>query len=230
MSPFDHIAFDLDDTLLDTYRQLIPNAVREACRAMIAAGLRSEIEECVRAREEFIKGNARTSLYRFLVERFGVNGNASETEVAEIGYRAFHNRQVERNISLFPGIRELLKDLKTRYGIHLVTSGHKKTQAEKIEILGLESVFDSVHLVDPAFGERKSQAFAAIMRASGKPAERHLSVGNRLDTDISEAKRLGWKTCWVRYGEYASHTPVDEFEKPDFQIDRIEGLMTACRL
>ncbi|MES2855590.1 MAG: HAD family hydrolase, partial [Bdellovibrionota bacterium] len=131
---FDHIAFDLDDTLLDTYRQLIPAAVREACTAMIAAGLKAEVDQCVKAREDFIRGNARTSLYRFLVFRFGVKDGVDPNEVAEIGYRAFHDRQVERNIELFPGARELLKDLRTRYTVHLVTSGHKRTQAEKIEI------------------------------------------------------------------------------------------------
>jgi len=227
---FKHIAFDLDDTLLDTYRQLIPNAVREACRAMIVAGLKAEIETCVQAREEFIRGNARTSLYSFLVEKFGVKDGVDKTAVADAGYRAFHNRQVERNIKLFPGARDLLKDLRGRYTLHLVTSGHKKTQQEKIEILQLGSFFDSIHLIDPAFGERKSQAFAAIMRGSDTDQRAFLSIGNRLDTDISEAKRLGWTTCWVRYGEYASHVPVDEYEKPDFEIDALEELVSTCRL
>ncbi|MES2855591.1 MAG: HAD family hydrolase [Bdellovibrionota bacterium] len=81
-----------------------------------------------------------------------------------------------------------------------------------------------------AFGERKSQAFAAIMRGTGLPPDRFLSIGNRLDTDVSEAKRLGWKGCWIKYGEYASHTPVDEFETPDFQIDTLLELVSACRL
>jgi FMN phosphatase YigB (HAD superfamily) len=227
---FAHIAFDLDDTLLDTYRQLIPAAVREACQAMIQAGLNAEVNECVGAREVFIRGNARTSLYGFLVERFGVKPGVDKNAVAEAGYRAFHDRQVAKDITLFAGARDLLRDLKSRYSIHLVTSGHKKTQGDKIEILQLEGVFDSIHLIDPAMGQRKSQAFAAIMRGTGLPSEKFLSIGNRLDTDISEAKRLGWRTCWIRYGEYASHTPIDAFEKPDFEILSLDDLVSTCRL
>lgn len=228
--PFDHVVFDLDDTLLDTYRQLIPKAARESCRAMIAEGLVSDIEACMNARDELVRHLPRQSLYDHLVSRFGVKPGADPANVARIGYDAFHVRKVETDIELFPGTRELLYGLRDRYGMHLVTAGNRATQEQKIRILGIEDLFAEIRHVDPSKGETKQSAFEGIMRTAGGEPSRYLSVGNRLDTDVADAKRLGWRACWIRYGEYAHMSPKDEFERPDFQINHLRELIAACRL
>jgi FMN phosphatase YigB (HAD superfamily) len=229
-APFLHLIFDLDDTLLDTYRQLIPAASRESCQAMVASGLKATLQECLTERERYVHSPARTDVFKHLVRQFGVETNTSQERVAKAGYEAFHNRAVEDDIELFASARDMLKDLRSHYGLHLVTAGHRATQESKVRILEIGSMFDDIHYVDPSKGERKSQAFAAILKASQAPSETQLSVGNRLDTDIAEAKRLGMQTCWVRYGEYAHLEPQNEFEKPDFTIKNIEELIRACRL
>lgn len=229
-TPFDHLVFDLDDTLLDTYGQLIPPASREACTAMIDAGLATDFETCLRTREELARTSARSNLYNSLVERFGVREGQDGTKVAEAGHRAFHDRSVERNITLFAGTRDLLRDLRAKYRLYLVTAGAPGTQQEKIDILKIEDSFDQIFIVNIMRGETKGQAFARIFEASGGSPERYLSIGNRLDTDIAPAKRLGWKTCWVTYGEYAYTSPSDEFELPDYEIADMEELIPTCRL
>lgn len=231
---FEHLVFDLDDTLLDTYRQLIPHAAKEACNAMINAGLKVDTESCLQARDTFLRSEWRAeergSVYTYLVDRFGVRDGADGKEVEKAGYDAFHNRDVEPDISLFPGARELLHDLRSKYILHLVTAGHEATQRMKILILGLESTFDSIHIVDPSKGQTKGDAFKAIMAETRSHPSKMLSIGNRLDTDIAEAKRLGWKGCWIRYGEHAGTRPSNNNEAPDFSISNIQELVLACRL
>ena len=85
-------------------------------------------------------------------------------------------------------------------------------------------------MIDYRTGRRKGDAFAAIHHYSKQAPELHLSIGNRLDSDIADAKRLGWKTCWVRYGEHADDRPQNEFETADYTIEGIEELVAACRL
>ncbi len=228
--PFDHLIFDLDDTLLDTSNLLIPRASREACAAMISSGLNADIEACVRAWGEHGALQSRRDLFSHLVERFGVNRETDAERVAQLGYQAFYNRRVESDISLFSGAHELLSVLGRNYGLHLVTSGTRSTQEEKIRILKIEPLFDSITHVDPTRGERKRDAFAAIQRKTDRPAERHLSIGNRIDTDVSEARELGWKACWVRYGEYVAMTPTTEIEQPDYIIENITELARKCQL
>jgi FMN phosphatase YigB (HAD superfamily) len=227
---FEHLVFDLDDTLLDTYRQLVPRASRDACRAMIASGLNTDLESCLQACVVRDKNLPRRDLFQTLVDRFGTRSGEDAQAIAQAGHRAFYNREVETDIALFPGAREMLMELKSTYTLHLVTSGHRPTQSAKIEILQIESFFSSVHLVDPAAGQSKTDAFRKILASTGCEPGFHLSVGNRVDTDVAEARALGMKACWVRYGEYNHLQPTDNLEHAEFVIDRIEELKQTCRL
>ncbi len=226
---FDHLIFDLDDTLLDTYGQLVPQASKEACTKMIEAGLATDLKSCLMVREELAQTESRAHLFESLVQRFGTHGTPAQ-DVADAGFKAFYDRKVESNISLFPGLRDMLHDLKNSYGLHLVTAGHPDTQEEKIKILELRSQFDTITIVNTFANETKLQAFEKVARVTNKDPGRHLSIGNRLDTDIAPAKQLGWSTCWVRYGEYAKSTAANENEKPDYTIAKITELISACRL
>jgi FMN phosphatase YigB (HAD superfamily) len=230
MKPFDHLIFDLDDTLLDTSNQLIPQASRESCLAMIESGLNATLEECIDTRAEFVRSTKRYDLYNEIVRKFGVRVGCDAANVARSGYDAFHNREVETHITPMPGVREMLEDLRQHYGLHLVTAGHRETQEAKLVILDFIALFDGIHHVDPTRGERKSEAFALIMASTARPPHRHLSIGNRLDTDIGEARRHGWKACWVRHGEYAHLQPTTPHERPDWTILSIQELMSTCQL
>jgi putative hydrolase of the HAD superfamily len=230
MNAYDHLIFDLDDTLLDTFGLLLPQASREACVKMIDAGLKSSVDQCMIAREEIAQTSGRTDLFENIVHRFGgVTGREAQA-IAAAGFKAFYDRKVESNISFFPGLRDTLHDLRDKYGVHLVTSGHPDTQAEKLRILDANGLFDSVTIVNSFAGETKDHAFKAVASRTGSDPARHLSIGNRLDTDIAPAKRLGWRTCWVKYGEYAQSKPANEFEIADVTINSIKELITACRL
>jgi FMN phosphatase YigB (HAD superfamily) len=224
------VAFDLDDTLLDTCNLLIPAAARESAEAMAKAGLAASPEQALAARAELFRQDPRLPIYGRIVARFGVVPGADAGAVAEAGRLAFTRRDVDPSLVPFPAATKVLDALRAKYKLYLVTSGDSATQMRKVEVLGLEPRFDAVFAVDASRGERKGGAFAKILRLSGQPAELCLSVGNRVDTDIGEAKALGWRTCWLRHGEYVHMRPRGEAERPDFAIDRIEELIEACNL
>ena len=228
--PISHIVFDLDDTLLDTTRLLIPRATREACAAMISKGLDADLEAAVSAFQKR-DGSSRQDMFTTLTELFGVQNDADIADVIQAGHKAFYNREVESDITLVSGAHEMLLYLRDEgYHLHLVTQGYRPTQEQKIRLLRVGSLFESITFVDPVKGERKRDAFAQIERTSGGRPGAYLSVGNRIDTDIAEAKLLGWMTCWVRYGEYRDAEPRGANERPDYTIDSLGSLRTTCRL
>lgn len=227
---FDHLIFDLDDTLLDTYNQLVPRAAREACSAMIAAGLNSEIETCLKTWDAFRGANPRGDVFQHLVEHFGVKSTTENEAVANRGFFSFYNRRVETGIHLFPGVKTMLRALNVDYSLHLVTAGARSTQEEKIRLLEIEGAFESIWHVDPSRGEHKRDAFVKIMERTQQSADRYLSIGNRIDTDIGPARELGWKACWVKAGEYRSMVPANSIETPDFIVNNVIELPETCRL
>ncbi len=227
---FRTLIFDLDDTLLDTTRLLIPQAEREACEAMIKAGLNANLEACLKTRRELIKTNLRAQIFEASVRELGVRDGAIEKDVAQAGTRAFYEREVESNIYLDSAVTHLLEKMKTKYDLFLVTAGSVKTQAKKVEILKIAQYFKQIIYVDLSRGQTKAQAFEQVRELSGALPENILSIGDRIDTDVALAKSLGMKTCWVVKGEYAKLKPLSAFEEPDFQVKQVTQIESVCQL
>lgn len=226
---FKVIAFDLDDTLLDTSGLILPQAIQESCQAMIEAGLPCSEAECVQTRALLHRTLPGRDVHELLVQYF-VPGKNQGQNIVRAGKKAFYDREVRETLELFPSARELLQTLRAKYKTFLVTSGSQKTQQQKIKKLKLEPLFESLHIVDPFKGETKLSAFRDIQIHTDVDPSLCLSVGNRLDTDIRLAKQLGWKGCWVKQGEHAHLGPQIPLDNPDYEISHIHDLMTVCHL
>src|SRR5258708_2913507 len=83
------IIFDLDDTLFDTYGQLVGPAAEESCKAMIDAGLKTSIKECLMKREELQKNHPREDIYELLARHFDIKPPSNIEKVIEAGFNAF---------------------------------------------------------------------------------------------------------------------------------------------
>lgn len=227
MSFFRNVVFDLDDTLLDTSGSLIPLAARRAVEAMGAP--KDQVEAWLSKRSELLRLNPRANVWLDLAK-----GN---TEMAERGRHAFLTFPIEElpdsALRFTPSAKDLLEWTRERSKLFLVTSGDQSTQRAKIARLGIESFFESIHVVESSSGARaKNRAFTEISESlAGQklaPSD-FLSIGNRVDTDLGSAKILGWTTAWVRYGEHASLTPQNALEIPDFEAASLTDLFSIWR-
>lgn len=227
---FRHVAFDLDDTLLDTSGALIPAAARRAVEAMTSAlGGSHDIQAWLNRRIEILRGDARADVWMRLA--------SGDEEIADIGRRAFFSHPIEmlpaEALRPTPGAFEILEWTRKRATLHLVTSGDPATQKKKIERLGIASFFKTIQFVEGKHGrggENNRAKFDAFQKIQnnfpGEPASSFVSVGNRVDTDLGEAKRLGWSTAWIRYGEHASLTPGCQEEIPDLEVASLADLLS----
>ena len=227
--PFRVLVFDLDDTLLDTWGQLVAPAAREACAAMIATGLDTELDACVRERERLFLAHPGCDVYDLLVARFGVLAGADGTAVREAGHEAYFNRDVTPNIRPFEKVPHMLAHLGRLHLLYLVTSGHPATQQQKVAHLRLGPHFRSIHYVDNRAGVTKSEVFAQLLAKATCPPAAFLIIGDRLDREIRAGKALGMATCHVHRGEFSHLQPSDPLEQPDYRIGHIHELTDLLR-
>ncbi len=219
------IIFDLDDTLFDTHGLLIKPAAKESCQAMIDAGLKTKLKGCLETREVLLNEHPRLDIFQQLVHKIGVEPHEKPEEVIEAGQRAFYERPIREKITVFNETKPTLTELQKKHALYLVTFGAPRTQSKKIDQLELDHFFKKIFYVDFAVSKSKILAFEEIMTAHQVKPNQILSVGNRIDSEIKDAKILGMQTVLMSHGEYIHLMPQNDFEKPDAEIKNLSELL-----
>lgn len=225
---FQALAFDLDDTLIDTTGALVPMASLATFEAMKKNGLTCEYGAFEQFRKIGALSMSHQLIFRKLAELMGPPDRI-ET-LTQIGIDTFYNPVLPKKLDLLEGALENLKTLSSQYSLYLVTSGVPATQSKKVQIAGIEQYFEKCFFMDGMKKERKRQAFSEIIETLNiKPTEL-LSIGNRLSQEIRDAKELGAMTCYFKFGEHVGESPKSHFDHPDFTIEKHSELIAKCRL
>lgn len=214
--------FDLDDTLVDTYGQLVQQAHRDAAEAMVRAGFPCSLEETYRIRLRLHQEHPRDPLEKRLLIEFGT---VVTEAVQNASYNTFFQRSIPEHFRPFPATLPLLHQLKAQsYSLFLVTSGVALTQQEKVRILGIEPFFQKILYLPSSQSSCKQEGFFQLMQQYGFHSEEVICVGNRLDSEIQAGNRLGLFTVYLKHGEFVHLQPQDPSEIPRLEIDRLEDL------
>lgn len=214
--------FDLDDTLVDTYGQLVQQAHWEAAEAMVQAGFPYTSKETYHIRLRLHQEYPRDSLESRLRQEFG---SLVTEAVQTASYKAFFQRPVPPDFRPFPATLPLLRQLRAeQYSLFLITSGDPKTQQEKVRILGIESFFQKILYLPSSRSECKQSGFSELMQQFSFQPYEVICVGNRLDSEIQAGNRLALRTIYLKQGEFAHLEPQDPSEVPTLEIKRLEEL------
>jgi putative hydrolase of the HAD superfamily len=139
-------------------------------------------------------------------------------------------KRIREPLPLLPGARENLLALKEKYKLILLTQGRRDAQEAKVKSCGIQDLFASCLIADPQKSETKYDFFLKLKSQFGLQDGEFLSIGNRLSTDIREAKKAGGLTCLFKYGEHQSECPESPFDHPDFETSSHRDLIKICRL
>jgi len=223
------IAFDLDDTLLDTTGILVPRASEHAFNILIQAGLRLNLEECEKIRTNMIKTTSHKEVFKHLVEKYGTDLTSSKLDLA---IQAFYHPHIPSHLPLLDHALENIKILSKKYTLHIVTAGLLDAQESKINALGIRSYFKKIFVVNSLKNEKKYDAFKKIMLEDNIHAENLLCIGNSLSSEIKDARQIGAWACYFEFGE--DRGSINDLSKPTltphFHIKHHRELITTCKL
>lgn len=213
------LIFDLDDTLMDTCGQLVPEAHRQACLAMQAAGLAVPLDELLQTRLQLIRSQPRADIDQLLAAHYGCQTPA----VARAGHQAYFNPVFER-LQPFPGVPELLAGLSQEHSLYLVTSGYAETQARKVAALNIGHWFEDIGYIPVQAQQGKQQYFSELIQSRSYHPQDVVIIGDRINNEIVAGNRLGCPTIWIRQGECAHILPESPEETPRFTTDSVLNL------
>ena len=186
------VIFDLDNTLVD-----FVEAKMKACEAVVKRLGSGNAEELLKY---FIRQNhgfeSHENIADYLRDK-GIYSGELYRECCEI-----YERVKLESIKLYPGIREVLENLKQK-GVKLavVTDAENGHALSRLNKFGLQKYFDVIISADMT-GKRKPEPDSLLLalRKLGVKAEEAAIVGDSLRRDIDAGKRLGMLTVYAAYG------------------------------
>ncbi|XP_015235901.1 PREDICTED: N-acylneuraminate-9-phosphatase [Cyprinodon variegatus] len=149
-------------------------------------------------------------------------GRCSISDLASQCYYMWKNSRLEV-LCLTPEVRSLLKQLRSRYKLLLLTNGDAQTQREKVEAVKCEEFFDAVVIAgDHAEQKPFPSIFQLCFDQLEVEAQECVMVGDNLDTDIQGGFNAGVRaTVWIHRAE---RTSLDGPVKPDYTIPTVLDL------
>ena len=221
------IAFDLDDTLLDTTGLLVPQASQEAFQILIDAGLSLDLKSCEELRLSLIRTISHKDVFKKLANE---HGNSTTQAAVELANKAFYHPRLPEKLDLLPGALENLNFLSKKYNLYLVTAGFQDAQAAKVKSLGIAHYFKKVFVVNSMISEKKYTAFKMILDDENIKPEELLCIGNSLSSEIKDARRIGAWACYFEFGEDRGAVPTEPEFQPHFHVKSHKELLAACQL
>lgn len=123
---------------------------------------------------------------------------------------------------LYAGVKECLNRLKGRHRLGIIANQLPGT-VSRLEQWGILQDFALIVTSDrEGVAKPDPRIFKAALQRANCPAERCVMIGDRLDNDIAPAKKLGFKTVWVKQGLSAYTSPTSPWEQADVVVDRLE--------
>lgn len=211
------IVFDLDDTLVDTFGQIIAPLEVKAAEKM------QQLDSRLPAPDELAEilltaGKKSPSL---IEEELRQEIPFISDKVLEARRRVFDNIDLS-GIFVEEEIKLLLRQLRgKKYRLFLLTKGELAYQNRKLEQLGIRAMFDEIKIVS----DSKRDALKAIATRYNLAPDSILVVGNRLDEEILDGSILKMPTVWVRRGEGSTPSMDDLMNiKPTFEVTHVVEL------
>lgn len=215
MSKITTVIFDLDNTLIDRQK-----AAREIIKDIIDmdfpnASIEEKQDIFLKLYEFDAEGHVlKEECFKKYIEYFQIKHKTWEE------YYDYWNKNFAKNTYVFPKSDEVLKYIKSKYRIAMITNGNVDMQREKLKRSTIQYHFDTI-MISGEFGIPKPDAriFLEMCRRLNVKPEECVYVGDSLKHDVSGSIGAGMHSIWIHPNpEYRTDLPCQ-------RIYHIEDLM-----
>ncbi len=123
---------------------------------------------------------------------FGLNGEKIFQEVWDA-------IAIEKYVSKDPKLVKMIRELKKKYRLFIITNGTGRQVERKLKVLGLDyHDFDPrIYCYDQGWVKPEPSPFLAAIESLAMEPSETVYVGDREDTDVEGAQAVGMKTIYV---------------------------------
>lgn len=199
MKPYDHLFFDLDNTLWDftTNSRLAMEQTLEQTKLIQRL---SSFDSFFLVYEQINHSlwddyhSKKITKQKLIVERFSRSLQAfgiHDYDWIELNRLYLENMALQTQ--LFPGTMETLTTLKSKgYQMHIITNGFREVQYSKLTNCGLARFFTKVFISEEIHTTKPHrQIFEHALKSTNAPKKRSIMIGDSWEIDIIGALEFG---------------------------------------
>jgi len=199
MRTYDHLFFDLDNTLWD----FTTNSRLAMKQTMEQNGLLAKLDSFDTYFHQYEQINhslwkdyhsKKITKQKLITERF--SKSMESFGIIDYDWEKLNSRYLENmalQTQLFPGTMETLTSLKSKgYQMHIITNGFREVQHSKLFNCGLTGFFTKVFISeDLQTTKPHRQIFEHALSSTNAQKKRSIMIGDSWDTDIIGALKFG---------------------------------------
>lgn len=215
MKTFDTVLFDFDGTVMDT-NEVIIQSWQHTFRTL--EGKERDVREIIKTFGEPLALTMEKAFPHIPVK-----------ESIDI-YRSYHYDNFGQLISLFPGMEELIQELKRRgYKMGLVTSRLRATTIQGLEKYGIKDYFQTIVTAEDTDKHKPDpEPIYIALNNLGSQAKNSIMLGDTM-FDILCARNAGVKSALVSWAMAVTEEDLTGPNKPDYVIQRAQDLLEIIK-
>lgn len=214
MNKYEHLFFDLDNTILDfdhaSYMSF--HSILEDKKLPSEGSYKTYKSINSKVWSEFENGEITAVELR--AKRFDLFLDAMKWNGDGAAWNKLYLDKVIGFTKFVPGARSLLKNLSKKYKMHIVTNGLREVQRPRINVAEINNLISSITVSDE-IGSAKPQAeFFKIAKKNANIDSNHsiLMIGDSYNSDIKGAFNFGIDSCWFNSNKSSNKENLHKFE------------------
>ena len=134
--------------------------------------------------------------------------------------------QIDHPVNVLDSVESVLKTLKSKYRLMIITKGDLFDQESKIARSGLADYFDVIEIVS----EKDNNTYSSLLKKHNIDSSELLMVGNSLKSDILPLVKLGAKAIHIPFHTTWVHEEVNSKDLDNSEYITLDKIIDILKI